>query len=106
MAPEGVWREQAQNESYCADTLATEGFIHCTADRSLLLQVANNFYRDRPDEYVILCIREQDITVEVKWEPVDGRLFPHIYGPLNLDAVQRVIPFPRDSERRFVPPTW
>ena len=106
MTPEGVWRAQAPNEPYRADTLATEGFIHCTADRNLLLQAANSFYRNRPDEYVILCICEEDITADVKWEAVDGNLFPHIYGPLNLDAVRRVIPFPRDGERRFAPPTW
>jgi uncharacterized protein (DUF952 family) len=31
-----------------------------------------------------------------------GRIYPHIYGPLNRDAVVRLAPVRRDAEGTFV----
>jgi uncharacterized protein (DUF952 family) len=47
------------------------------------------------------------LTSELKWEaPTPGDtlapLFPHIYGPINHDAVVGVRTIQRDAEGRFV----
>jgi len=104
MLPRAVWDAQPANQLYRGDTLATEGFIHCTGDPELLARVANLFYRSQSDDFVILCIDETRVQSEIKWEAADGELFPHIYGPLNLDAVVGVEPFPRDSRGVFLTP--
>lgn len=107
MLPVSAWTKQPADAPYRGDTLASEGFIHCTGERDLLLQVANRFYRTIPDRFVILSIDEARVQPEVRWEPADGQIFPHIYGALNLDAVQKVITFPRTEDGTFLmPPEW
>ena len=56
-----------------------------------ILYVANNFYKEVKD-LLLLRIVESKIQPEVKLEPpyeapYSGLLFPHIYGELNVDAV-------------------
>jgi uncharacterized protein (DUF952 family) len=104
MLPASVWQRQAATEPYQGDTLATEGFIHCTGEAKRLVQVANRFYRAMPDDFVILCIDPTRVHAEIKWEPVDEAHFPHIYGPLNVDAVVHVVQFLRDAGGQFVLP--
>jgi len=91
-------------EPYRAESLDQEGFIHCTAEPDLLATVANRFYRNEKGPHLLLCIDETRVRPTVRWEEVDGHRFPHIYGPLNWDAVVQVIDFPRHADGRFVLP--
>ena len=104
MLPREVWRNQLSDQPYCGDTLASEGFIHCTAEAERLLVVANTWYKEHADQWLILCIAEEDVEAEIRWEENHGHIFPHIYGPLSLDAVTNVIPFPRANDGTFLPP--
>ncbi len=80
------WIAAQQASEYRADTLVTEGFIHCSRVDQVLF-VANNRFKGRQD-LLLLEISEARVTPEVKYEEGEvGVLFPHIYGPLNLDAV-------------------
>jgi uncharacterized protein (DUF952 family) len=91
------WNDaQAQGE-YIAPSLQTESFIHCSTEKQAL-HVANAFYGGRTD-LVLLVIDEAKLKPELKWEAPAGPpapgisesdLFPHIYGPINLDAVASV----------------
>ena len=56
MLPRGCWDAQPPDAPYRADTLATEGFIHCTAEPELLAGVANRFYRNDPGDWLILVV--------------------------------------------------
>lgn len=104
MLPSAVWQTQPLDQPYLGDTLATEGFIHCTAEPERLLLVANTWYKNRPGEWSILCIDEQRIEADVRWEENHGHVFPHIYGPLNLNAVTATLPFPRRQDGQFFLP--
>jgi uncharacterized protein (DUF952 family) len=99
-----VWESLPLHAPYAADTLATEGFIHLTREPERLLLVANAFYRALPGDFVVLAVETERVTAEIRWEPADGHLFPHIYGALNRDAVQAVYPFPRAADGTFLPP--
>ena len=105
MLPAQRWAVQPQDAEYRTDSLAEEGFIHCTGEATLVHEVANRFYRDVLDNLVVLVIDEQAVVARVKWEPADGHLFPHIYGPLNLDAVRAVHQLARDAGGAFLPLT-
>jgi uncharacterized protein (DUF952 family) len=68
-------------------SLDSEGFIHC----STLAQVINvaNFLEPYSEEMQLLEIDESKVKPEVKYEDAmnNGVLYPHIYGPLNRDAI-------------------
>ncbi len=83
-----AWEAAQRDGAYRPRSLETEGFIHLSEDRQWL-KTANRFYRGQAG-LVILRIREALLGAEVKREPADGDHFPHLFGPLNLDAVDAV----------------
>ena len=98
-----AWDEGARAGSFRADTLETEGFIHCSsADQ--VAEVANVRFRGR-DDLVLLWIEPERVRAEIKYEDAsDGSgTFPHIYGPLDTDAVARVTDY-RELEGAFRKP--
>lgn len=86
ICPRAAWENGEAD--YRGDTLDTEGFIHCST-AAQLEATANRFFAGQRD-LVILHIDVARLTAEVKWEPGGDEIFPHIYGPLNRDAVVRV----------------
>jgi uncharacterized protein (DUF952 family) len=83
-------------------TLAEEGFIHAS-QASQVARTANKFYRGVPGELVLLVIDEKLLRAEVRYEDVQGAElpFPHIYGPLNADAVLEARPFAPGADGTF-----
>jgi uncharacterized protein (DUF952 family) len=81
--------QQSLNEgTLTRDSLKSEGFIHATP-RSQLTRLANKYYKDKVQP-LILVVDKTLILPEVKWEPATGGLYPHIYGPLNMNAVTAI----------------
>lgn len=88
------WEQARKQGAYTADTLSTEGFIHCS-EMETLIRVANANWVGRQDLY-LLAIVEEKLEAPVVYESTDPSSdmpYPHIYGPLNLDAVISVTPF-------------
>jgi uncharacterized protein (DUF952 family) len=83
-------------------TLAEEGFIHAS-QASQVTRTANKFYRDVPGDLVVLVIDTGLLRAEVRYEDVPGAElpFPHIYGPLNVDAVLAATPFAPGPDGTF-----
>jgi uncharacterized protein (DUF952 family) len=90
---EAAWADAKANGAYAADSLATEGFIHCSTP-SQVVWVANNRFRGRTD-LVLLHIDPSKIDAEIRYENLEGgrELFPHVYGPIPVAAVVEVTPF-------------
>ncbi len=106
ITPRTAWNAAQTAGTYRADTLETQGFTHLSkADQ--VLRVANVFYHGQ-DGLVILVVDTERITAELRWEPGTDKpdeLFPHIYGPLNLEAVTGVVDFPPNPDGTFsLPP--
>lgn len=99
-----TWEAARAAGSYRADTLATEGFIHCSTAEQVLA-VANAMFHGQAG-LVLLCIDEGRVQAEIRYEDcyATGQQFPHIYGPLNLDAVSCVVEFPPTADGAFVLP--
>jgi len=67
-------------------TLQQEGFIHCSSAEQVE-PVRAAFYADLSD-LLLLTIETERLTSPWQYDEVPGgEAFPHIYGPLNLDAV-------------------
>ena len=93
------WTAAQEMGEYRAASLELEGFIHCSRPEQVL-RVANAYYPGQLD-LVLLWINPQKLTAEMRWEPADGDIFPHLYGPLNLDAVVKVVDFTPDNDSVF-----
>jgi uncharacterized protein (DUF952 family) len=102
--------EARRFNEYRAESLASEGFIHCSQVFQVL-DVANAFYAGQTD-LVILVIDPSRLKAQLKFEapvhprpsasaPAADNNFPHIYGPLNFDAVDNVVDFPLNSIGKF-----
>jgi uncharacterized protein (DUF952 family) len=80
-----AWQEALQQESYVHPSLLSEGFIHCSYGKQVPATLELHFKGQ--SELVLLEIDPTQLTSELKVEASrNGELFPHIYGPLNLDA--------------------
>ena len=98
------WESAQKHGVYSPESLNKEGFIHCS-HTDQIVDVANSFYKGQAD-LLLLRIYEPSVTPEVKHEPpleapMSGLLFPHIYGDLNLDSVNRVFEFPVEADGTF-----
>jgi len=96
-----AWDEARAAGRYTADSLHTEGFIHCSqADQ--VAWVANTRFRGRTD-LVLLHVDEAAVGAEVRRENLEGgtTLFPHIYGPLPVRAVMQVTPMTPSPDGTF-----
>lgn len=75
-------------------TLEEEGFVHCSRAEQLAATAAR-FFGDLA-EVVVLRIDPAKLTAAVVSEDLSGsgEDFPHVYGPINLDAVVEAIAVP------------
>ncbi len=97
-----AWSAAQSNGQYSVDSLAGQGFIHCSKVEQIL-RVANSFYSGQSD-LVLLLIDPRLLKSELRWESgtdVASELFPHIYGPINLDAVLQVLDFEPAADGQF-----
>lgn len=89
--------------SHCGDTLDSEGFIHCST-AAQVVPVANALFRGRRD-LVLLRISTDRLTAEVRYESLEGgsERFPHVYGPIEREAVASVEPLRPGPDGAFLP---
>jgi uncharacterized protein (DUF952 family) len=92
ITPRIQWLRAITAGEYRAESLATEGFIHCSMPEQLA-SVAQTFFAGGSD-LVVLRIDPERLRSPVRWETPAGmaEAFPHIYGPLNPSAVNEVVP--------------
>jgi uncharacterized protein (DUF952 family) len=106
-----AWRDALRRGDYRNESLETEGFIHCSTSAQIV-PVADLLYQGGGRLY-LLKIDPALLSADLKWEPpagqtppgiLDGDLFPHIYGPLNLDAVVKIFDFEANPEGKYTLP--
>ena len=84
------WAKFENQELYEAESLHTEGFIHCSYEEQLD-ETLSLYFKDQP-AVLLLKIDPSVLTAKLLVEPSrDGALFPHIYGQLNKSAIQIII---------------
>ncbi len=100
ITPRNNWNKALDYGEYRSKSLDTVGYIHCSK-YSQIIAVANHLFKGQKG-LVLLVIDSKKVKPEIKWEGEEqANLFPHIYGPLNLDAVKRVSDFPPSEDGTF-----
>lgn len=76
-------------ELYRAKSLETEGFIHCSfADQ--LNAVISRYYKGRKQLVILEIDPERLMSRMIKEPSTNNEIYPHIYGPINRDAIVSV----------------
>ncbi len=112
IATRRAWREAQQRGDYRAENFEADGFIHCSTNVQVL-PVAEQYYA-RQRGLLVLMIDPSLLTSDLKWEsPAEGapppgvpagEMFPHIYGPINLDAIVKVFDLETTSDGKHTVP--
>ena len=81
-----VWSKFKDKDFYEAESLQTEGFIHCSFTNQIET-VLNRYYEDTK-KVLLLEIETEKLTSELINEPsTGGEIYPHIYGRINAEAI-------------------
>jgi uncharacterized protein (DUF952 family) len=100
---ERAWTDALSQGIYAADSLTTEGFIHCSTPDQVV-SVANARFRGRTD-LVLLHIDPSRLKAKVMYENLEGgeTLYPHVYGAIPVGAVLDVTSFRPADDGTFSP---
>ena len=83
-----VWEQFKDKASYEAESLAAEGFIHCSYENQL--EAVLKRYYENAGTVLILTIETEKLTSELVEEAsTNNEIYPHIYGKINKDAVRK-----------------
>ena len=100
LALKGDWEQAQDSGTYQWSTrgmrLTEVGFIHCSWQE----QVPKTFERFYADagEIVLLEIDPTRLNSPLRADAIPtGELFPHLYGPLPIEAVRSITPYSSDS---------
>ena len=84
-----VWERFKNRPSYQAESLVTEGFIHCSYP-SQLEAVLRRYYRGAEKVLILKIDTDKLLSKLVKEASTNNEMYPHIYGRLNHSAVVSV----------------
>ena len=89
IAIKAEWESQSSEPTYAPNRYQEDGFIHCS-EQHQLERVAERNFRSR-DDLLILELMPTKLEPETRYEQGGKEKFPHIYGPINKDAVRRTM---------------
>jgi uncharacterized protein (DUF952 family) len=83
------WELHSDQATYVPDAFATEGFIHCST-QAQIPGVLQRYYAGVKD-LILLHIDETKLSAVLKYEEsTNQELFPHVFGPINKEAIVTV----------------
>jgi Uncharacterized protein conserved in bacteria len=83
------WQKYQGKPSYQAESLHTEGFIHCSYAGQV--EAVLKRYYSNVQRVLILSIDTEKLKSKLVEEPsTGGEVYPHIYGRLNHNAITKV----------------
>ncbi len=101
LVAEPVYESWDASQDYTPEDYERDGFIHCTDGIANVLATANRYYKDDDRHWLVLVIDKEKVSAEVKYEDAK-KIYPHIYGPLNRDAIVSELPLKRAEDGTFV----
>ena len=101
LTPAAVWERHAAADHFTPEAYLADGFIHFTIGEEELVAVGNRYYAGDRREYVAVEVDPRRLRAEVRFED-PRRIYPHLHGPLNRDAVVSVRRVKRSPDGRFL----
>jgi uncharacterized protein (DUF952 family) len=89
---------------YVPEDFQTEGFIHTTEGREAVSIVLTKYHKARREPWVVLHIDRDRVTSPIRYDD-PAKVYPHIYGPLNRNAILLVEPIGRADDGTFLKPS-
>ena len=85
------WKAAEEKGSYESSSLKEEGYIHCSHEEQVA-GVLERYYAGKT-HLVKLVIDTDKLNSQFiyDWSRSNADTFPHVYGPINLDAVIEVV---------------
>lgn len=103
------WRRTLDSGTYTTSTvgvtLEEEGFIHASR-RDQVQGVFDRYYASLGEDLVLLTIDTARLGAEVRVEAVGDDTYPHVYGPINRNAVVDVTPLNRRGGTETFMSVW
>jgi uncharacterized protein (DUF952 family) len=96
------WEDAQDEGGYQPPSFKKEGFIHCSTAEQLDSVLEKHFKGQ--ENLVKLVIDPARLTQRLQYDRVEDSQeeFPHIYGPLNIEAVTQIVflePITSDKEK-------
>lgn len=103
--------------TYSPESLRQHGFVHCALEPSVI-PVANDYLAEVAERVLLLEIDLEHLDADVRLEapaPLEGAAsshlasaaeFPHVYGPINAQAISGVGVLSKDSSGYRWPDTF
>jgi uncharacterized protein (DUF952 family) len=101
LIPAASWEAADPTRPLHVGSLETDGFVHLTHRMTDLVDVANSLYRDDPGPRLVLTVRLASLTSP--WRIDGDERFPHVYGPLDREAITEVRAISRLADGTFLP---
>ncbi|PAU95490.1 hypothetical protein CK503_00035 [Aliifodinibius salipaludis] len=95
------WKTFNNSGSFEPESLDSEGFIHCSTGEQVE-DTANRIFGDK-DEILLLVIDATTLHEDIKYEKDadTGEKFPHLYSPLNTNAIIDKITIKAEDDGHF-----
>ena len=103
LVPQNYFDSLDRQVDYVPETFANDGFIHCTDGADEVAGTANRYYRSNPEPHYYLYIDKARVRAPIRYD-AEPRIYPHIYGALNRDAIVAVRLAQRSADGTFLPP--
>ena len=94
------WQNCHPEQPYVPEAFADDCFIHCTNGSDELIAVANRYYAGDTRPFLALMIDKARLTSPWRYDD-EARVYPHVYGPLNREAIAGVREVERLPDGRF-----
>ena len=104
ICPQALWREAESAGGFSGAPIdLADGYIHfSTAEQAQ--ETADKHFVGQGD-LLLVAVDADALGSALRYEPSrGGALFPHLYAPLNLDAVRWVKPLPLGPDGRHAFP--
>jgi uncharacterized protein (DUF952 family) len=104
LVPRAEWDAADELAAYLPAAFEHDGFVHCTDGADEVALTANRYFSGFTGDLLVLVLDRSRLAAPVRYDD-PAEVYPHIYGPIERDAILEVRVMPRDASGAFLPPS-